>query len=328
MTTLKSNGADVLFAVIGGVLVGYTGATPGDLSAANIVFTVTPSDSSGSYVFELRQPLDHPAPNGSNEHYIDLTFAVTATDSDGDSDSGAFVVRVDAAGTISPINYSALSSGVFVNLADTASTQLGETVAANTATDRASVTDDAVGIDQLGNMVDAYGSQAADILMGGDEANMLTGNAGNDLLIGGKGSDQIDGGADDDTIMLGADIADAGPYGPRNMLLGDGSTISLSLAGLAGTLDTIHGGSGHDKIVLNAEGASGFVYDAYFPNPPVLSGVEEIVGTSGGDIILLKARLSQRRGQWRRHHRRRQGHTITSVAVRATTRSSAAMART
>ena len=288
MTALKSNGADVLFAVIGGVLVGYTGATPGDLSAANIVFTVTPSDGSGSYVFDLRQPLDHPAPNASNEHYIDLTFAVTATDSDGDSDSGTFVVRVDAAGTISSINYSALTSGVFVNLADANSTQLGQTVAANTATDRTSVTDDVVGIDQLGNIVDAYGSRAADILVGGDEANKLYGNAGADLLVGGKGNDTIDGGADDDTIVLGADITDAGAYGPRDMRLGNGSTISLSLAGLAGTGDAIYGGSGHDKVVLNAEGSSGFVLDAYYPGSPAFSGIEEIVGTSGNDIILMK----------------------------------------
>ncbi|QRM57315.1 VCBS domain-containing protein [Sinorhizobium sp. BG8] len=290
MTNLYSNGLQVRTTLINGVLVGYTGSAPAVTTAVNIVFILTVSDAAaGSYSFELRQPLDHPAPDGSN-HFIDLTFGYTATDNDGDSDSGTFTVRVDAAGSIDPtgtIHYDNLNTGVFVNLSDSAKTQNGKTVQANTAEDFGS--GNVVGKDALGNTVDAYGSKAADILIGGDEANHLVGNGGNDILIGGKGNDTLEGGAGDDTFKLGADITDAGNYGPRTMMLGDGTTLSLSLAGLAGTGDAVIGGSGYDKIQLDAEGSAGFVFDASLSGAPTFSGIERIDGTEGNDIILVRS---------------------------------------
>ena len=101
--SLTSNGDTVLFALMGGVLVGFTDpAAAGPLAGlddSRIVFTATLSDTgTGAYSFDLRQPLDHAGPSPVGGHYIDLAFAYTATDADGDPDPGHFTVRVDAAG--------------------------------------------------------------------------------------------------------------------------------------------------------------------------------------------------------------------------------------
>ena len=204
MSGLTSNGDAVLFALIGGVLVGYTDPSSGGplsgLGDPRIVFTVSLSDAdSGSYSFDLRQPLDHPAPDTANHlHYIDLTFAYTATDSDGDSDPGHFTVRVDAAGSIGSIDYANETTGVFVNLDGAAHTVGGQSVAGDTATDRTGVSPKAIGIDSVAGIADAVGGSAADVLIGDSAANKLNGNGGNDTFIGLGGDDTIKGGDGDD----------------------------------------------------------------------------------------------------------------------------------
>lgn len=297
MTGLTSNNtALAYFQLNSTTLVGYLSSAgkPTLLTDPSIVFVVTLNGATGSYNFELRQPLDHPAPDATGQ-YIDLKFGFAAVDFDGDKTPAEFTVRVDAAGTLGPVNYGTLASGVLVNMADVSTTALSsvvtallgtEVAAANTATDRLSVIDDVVGIDQLGNAAVAYGSKKDDILIGGDEDNQLYGNQGNDILIGGLGTDRLDGGDGNDTFVLGADIADAGSYGTRAMRLGDGSIVNLSLAGLAGSQDTVIGGAGYDKVVLDSQGAAGFVFDNR-NSGGMLESVEEIVGTSGNDIILL-----------------------------------------
>ncbi|QLF71649.1 VWA domain-containing protein (plasmid) [Peteryoungia desertarenae] len=95
---LTSLGEPVRFAVVNGVLVGYTGeAAPDAFSVAalppNVVFYVSVSDNlQGSYTFTLVKPLDHAAVEGENP--LSLTFNYTATDSDGDAISGQFTVNV------------------------------------------------------------------------------------------------------------------------------------------------------------------------------------------------------------------------------------------
>ncbi len=108
IATLQSGGANVLFTLVDGILVGYTGTAPtmaSQLDDANIVFTVELSDSgTGSYTFTLKGVLDHPltddpATGGTTEtsfeDNIDLKFAFSAKDSDGDTISGDFTVEVD-----------------------------------------------------------------------------------------------------------------------------------------------------------------------------------------------------------------------------------------
>ena len=140
----------------------------------------------------------------------------------------------------------------------------------------------------LGGDDTLIGNGGNDALYGGDGNDHLVGGDGNDHLAGGLDTDRLEGGAGDDVFMLGADIADADSYGPRLIELGDGSLMSLSLAGLAGTRDTAIGGTGYDRIVLDREGSAGYVHDTRAA-PTMMSGIEEIVGTDGNDIILTSA---------------------------------------
>jgi T1SS-143 domain-containing protein len=280
---LSSSGRPVTIDVINGVLTGFVGSAnppaPGD-----IVFTASLNVATGAYSFSLIQPLDHTAPNATSQ-YLDLALSFTATDADGDAATSTVTVRVDAAGTIGSINYSNLSTSVFVNLDDAAHMIGGQTVAADTATDGATVIDKVIGIDSVSGIVDALGGAGNDVLIGGDEANKLTGNGGSDHLDGGLGADILDGGAGNDTFVLGADVTGSGT---RNIQRADGSLMAVSIAGLAGTADKVVGGAGYDTIILDRNGKSGFVAD-YRTAPDYLSGIEKIVGTDGNDVILLAA---------------------------------------
>ena len=87
---LTSNGQTVKYMLtdMGTTLIGYVGDTN------HKVFEVSLSDDgTGAFKFTLLGQLDH-APNGS-ENDIDLTFHFTATDSDGDSATGSFMVGID-----------------------------------------------------------------------------------------------------------------------------------------------------------------------------------------------------------------------------------------
>ncbi|MDR6821138.1 T1SS-143 domain-containing protein, partial [Neorhizobium sp. 2083] len=284
ITTLSSNGNPVTIAVINGVLTGFTGGI-NPPAPDHIVFTALLNAATGGYTFSLLQPLDHTAPNATSQ-YIDIALGFTATDADGDTSAASTItVRVDAAGSIDSINYSNLSSSVFVNLDGTAHTVLGQTVAGDRATDGILVSDKVVGIDNVTGVTDAMGGSANDVLIGGGEANKLSGNGGNDYLDGGLGADILDGGEGNDTFVLGADVTGSGT---RNVQLGDGSVVAVNIDGLAGTSDKVIGGTGNDTIILERDGKPGFVAD-YNTAPGYLSGVEKIVGTDGNDVIILAA---------------------------------------
>ncbi len=289
ISALTSNGAEVHFAYLDAahtILVGYTGNTPPILgSDPSIVFIASLSDAgAGSYSFELRQPLDHPAPSGSNQHYIDLTFAYTASDADHDSDAGAFTVRVDAAGTVFSssngitIDYGALHSGVFVNLSDAAATYANQTVGPNAAEDRSAVSDPVVGHDQIGNAVVAYGSKADDVLVGGDEANRLYGNDGNDEIYGGAGNDNIEDGEGNDLVVGGA---------------GD---------------DTMKGGGGDDRFVWRTNEGSDSIWDTFGYDTLEIS---QFAGDGAVDMDLLGVIAGQNRLE--RHNS--QDQVISTVTI-------------
>ena len=96
LSGLTSNGADVSVAVLSdGTLVGYTGTSvPTTTGDAGVVFHAALSDSgSGSYSFTLVQNLDHP--EAASEDDLELVFAFTATDGDGDAAFSTFTVVVD-----------------------------------------------------------------------------------------------------------------------------------------------------------------------------------------------------------------------------------------
>ncbi|MFD1745353.1 DUF5801 repeats-in-toxin domain-containing protein [Rhizobium helianthi] len=98
-SVLTSAGAEVHFAVINGVMVGYTGEKPASFDAnaeaqpSNVVLFTTLSDAgNGSYSIHLLKPLDHNEGNGNGS--ILLQFTYTATDSDGDTVTRNFVVGI------------------------------------------------------------------------------------------------------------------------------------------------------------------------------------------------------------------------------------------
>ncbi|HKY87955.1 MAG TPA: hypothetical protein VJL90_14445, partial [Pseudorhodoplanes sp.] len=305
LTALTSNGVAIEYVLIGGVLVAYTGAVPGAVADSNVVFSVELSDVSGTFEFTLRGPLDHPAPDvasptpqGTIPHFIDLTFSLTVTDSDGDSINATVTVNVDAAGVVRPsicgcwleVDYSGLPGGVFINLSDDSRTEGTETADARTAQDREGVTP-VVGIDQLGtDVLDAIGTDADDIIIGGDESNGLDGGGGDDLIRGGGGDDVIYGGAGSDTIRGGqGDDAILGEGGADTIYGGggwdeihggagadwiDGGSGSDFLTGDGGG-DTIRGGTGDDRI----EGGGGD------DNLRGGGGDDDIFGDAGNDTI-------------------------------------------
>ena len=181
---LTSYGHAISVEMIGGELVGYTGTPPATAGDSNVVFTATLNAATSSYDFTLHQPLDHPAPLGTNDS-MNLTFDITATDSDGSTATGHFTVNVDAAGTIGSIDYNNETTGVFVNLSDNSATDPSDlqTVAGHTATDLASGGGHVIGIDQLGSIADASGGSANDIFVPGSSNATIHGGGGIDTAM-------------------------------------------------------------------------------------------------------------------------------------------------
>ncbi|NVK33507.1 MAG: hypothetical protein HWE23_03445, partial [Rhodobacteraceae bacterium] len=293
MSELKSNDMPVQTVLLGDILVGYTGSSapsePFNTASppSNAVFFITLDDSSlsGTYSFTLLQPLDHPAPNVStNEHFIDLSFDVLAKDGDSDiSTPQTVTVRVDAAGTISSIDYSALATGVFVNL-DTApytdtDPDPDQTVAGKTATDR-SGQGPVIGIDDVTGIKDAVGG------------------AGDDLFVSGPGDNRLEGGAGDDTFVLRPNSIVGAGAAPRFIDLGDGTTRELDISGLAGNADTVIGGADHDTIILEKGTGEGAVSDTTgkASRQKYLDGIETIEGSDGDDVVMVYATYSSDNG--------------------------------
>ncbi|MGL3608504.1 DUF5801 repeats-in-toxin domain-containing protein [Rhizobium sp. G187] len=285
--TLTSNGQIVHVALVGSILIGYIGdQIPSLTTDPDSVFSVSVDASNGEYVFELYRPLDHSAPTSGNQ-YLDMALQLQAMDADGDLANGTVKIRIDASGQIdgTSVSYAKLDTGVFVNLGAAATSREGQSISADTAMDHNG--GDIVGRDKLTGLVNAEGSKADDILVGGDEANQLKGGDGNDLLIGGKGADRLEGGDGEDTLIVSADIDDTTGYDLRTFTAGDGSTRLVSISERSGEGDALIGGSGIDTVRFeSAFAGQGFVFDRANASLE-LSGVEKFVGTDGDDVILL-----------------------------------------
>ncbi|WP_420332731.1 DUF5801 repeats-in-toxin domain-containing protein [Roseibium sp.] len=290
VSDLYSNGALVKYALLNDVLVGYTGsAVPGTTADSSVVFVVVlSSDGSGSYDFVLLQPLDHTAPVGS-DHFLDLSFSFSATDSDFDKSLAAsFTIRVDAAGSVAPVDYSSFTSDVFVNLGDQAQSFGGQTVAAETATDRTGIASNVIGNDNVAGNDDATGGTGNDVLLGNGNDNTLTGNEGDDVLFGGGGVNLLDGGQGSDT----ADYSN-NPEGIFARLdrgwVTDISNLALGgsslLAGIAN--NTVE----HDDLV-SVENITGSDFDDSITGNneanTILGGDGDdfIVGLGGNDVLI------------------------------------------
>jgi T1SS-143 domain-containing protein len=297
--SLTSSGQPLSYALIAGILVAYIGSQPADAHADNVVFSVALSkDGSGAYSFTLNQPLDQTSSISGNDHFTDITVSYSAIDSDGDADKASFTVRVDAAGVISnqnhDISYADLTSGVFVNLDNSAATYAGQTVGADKATDTSAVTDKVVGIDNVGGIVNVTGSKGSDVIIGGAEDNVLKGGAGNDIIDGRGGTDKLYGEDGDDRLIGGAgnDVLDGG----TNTTVGFTVPGTPTSDGAAAILASVHGGDTADysgssvNIIANLGDAANWpvtigAHQATGEGTDTLNGIESVAGGSGNDVI-------------------------------------------
>ena len=116
--------------------------------------------------------------------------------------------------------------------------------------------------DTLEGIEGVWGGSGNDKLTGDSYANELQGNAGNDVLTAAGGDDTLSGGSGDDTLMggTGADIIDGGEG--RDLLLYTADTDGV-------TVDLVHG----TGVGGEAQG-------------DVLSGIEDVTGGSGNDLLI------------------------------------------
>ena len=167
--------------------------------------------------------------------------------------------------------------------------------------------------DALGDVFDGIeglvGGTGADTLLGDGQGNLLIGGSGNDRLDGRSGDDSLTGGEGND-LLVGADGSDVLDGGTGNDRLDGGAGDDVLLAGAGNDLlsggagaDTMDGGAGYDTASyagwlealvldlgrqgLNAGAAAG----------DVLTGIEEVIGTSLDDRIAGDGMANRLRGE-------------------------------
>jgi hypothetical protein len=120
------------------------------------------------------------------------------------------------------------------------------------------------------------GEEGDDVLRAGDHSVYFTGGPGGDQLLGGRSGDYLEGGPGRDLLVAG---------GGDDELNGDGpQTVA--------TPDTIHGGSGRDKVLyagrhapvtIDLRGSGGF---GEAGEGDVVTGVEDAIGGKAADVIV------------------------------------------
>lgn len=142
------------------------------------------------------------------------------------------------------------------------------------------------------------GGGGNDTLYGGRGNDTLLGGTGNDTLYGERGSDDLDGGEGTDRLVgeTGNDTLSGGPGDGDNLDGGVGDDI---LSGGAGEIDVLHGGAGNDRLdggpgghdIASYKGAGGPVEvdlgagTVSGAEGEQLSGVEDVLGGSGDDVL-------------------------------------------
>ncbi len=126
------------------------------------------------------------------------------------------------------------------------------------------------------------GAAGNDLLRGGDGDDRLNGGDGNDILIGGNGIDMLYGDAGNDILVYDAmdSIIDGGAG--VDMLLIQGSNVTLDLAGVAGTQIV-----GIEKIDITGDGDNALVIN--YNDLLALSDSSDTlyITGNGGDTVTL-----------------------------------------
>ncbi|MFL9841816.1 hypothetical protein ABS767_12640 [Sphingomonas sp. ST-64] len=112
--------------------------------------------------------------------------------------------------------------------------------------------DHVVGSDNSDNL---QGGGGADWLEGGEGDDVLIGDAGNDRLYGGNGSDYLSGGAGDDIMDAGAGNDILSDDEGNDLLSGGAGDDILNIGSMTTAADRFQGGSGVDRILVNATAA-------------------------------------------------------------------------
>jgi len=162
-------------------------------------------------------------------------------------------IRIDGGLGVNTLDYSAVTSGVVVNL------PLG------TATGLTG------GIAKLRNLIGGSGN---DVLVGDAAVNSLWGRAGRDLLIGGLGADQLDGEGNDDILIGGYTAYDSNATA-LDAIMKEWTRTDLDVLGPQESyktrIDHLMSGSGlNGAYVLKSSKGQGTVFDDGFAD--VLTG--------------------------------------------------------
>ncbi len=181
-----------------------------------------------------------------------------------------------ANGGIDTLTFSALTTGISLNL--------------NTTATQALHINRALTLNSRGTFENAVGGSGDDILVGNDLTNMLIGNAGDDQLTGGKGDDWLLGGLGYDTYVFGV-ITSAEIDTLTETAIGGIDTLSFSTLTTAVKVDL--GTSAmqlvHDHRTLKLSSGSTFENATGGSHDDILRGntlANTLNGNDGNDILL------------------------------------------
>lgn len=131
-----------------------------------------------------------------------------------------------------------------------------------------------------GNTLDASGSSAANVLVGGAGKDTLTGGSGNDVLIGGLGADTINGSGGDDVVI-----------GGRTKFDSDQMALLAIMAEWSRTDETYATRVSHLKAPPKGKGGVAGLNGSIFLNTSTVfddAAIDALLGGSGTDWFFAK----------------------------------------
>lgn len=187
---------------------------------------------------------------------------------------------------IDSLQYNSATSGISLNLSDTAKTLNGVAYAAGTGADGQG------SIDTISGFEYVYASNYNDFIQGSDSAaEIMYGYNGNDFLSGGGGNDSLYGQNGDDTLVgsSGNDVLDGGAgidtvdySSATDHVLVNLSGSSQTLNGVSLSAGTAVDGLGGTDSISNVENIAGGGFDDYMIGN---SSANTISGGAGDDHI-------------------------------------------